>query len=274
MMYVCPDCKGPLQDWHCTNCSVTFGERAGVRELLSRAPRFASAHTIGGVYDSIYTHRSQVWEDQGRTPQFIAYFADLAAACSTGRLLEIGCGEGFLLEKLRGSEKVAIDVSAEALQRAHARSGAQVSVALAERLPFASKSFDLIVTVGVMEHFLDDRAATEEIGRVLKDAGWYLALIHVQRTARQKALQKLHEYVYPHFRPRALLRWIGSKLHRPIQQPIQNDYTTASARALLEGRGFEVVRVISRALQPTAPLIGPHVIIYISRRRAELARAA
>jgi SAM-dependent methyltransferase len=253
---------------------VTFGERSGVRELLSRAPSFASAHTIGNVYDDIYTHRAQVWEDQGRTPQFISYFAELAASCSAGRLLEIGCGEGFLLEKLRALEKVAIDISAAALRRAHARTGAHVSVALAERLPFASKYFDLVVTVGVMEHFLDDGAATAEIARALKDDGWYLALIHVQRTAQQKAVQKLREYFYPRFRPRALLRWLGSKLHKPIQQPIQNDYTVESARALLETHGFEVVRVVARANEPEAPLVGPHVVIYMGRRRAALTTTA
>lgn len=273
-MYVCPDCKGQLRDWHCKNCGVTFGERSGVRELLSREARFASAPVIGGVYDDIYTRRSQVWEDQGRTPEFIAYFTDLAATCSAGRLLEIGCGEGFLLEQLRAAEKFAIDVSAEALRRTQARTGARVSVALAERLPFADHAFDLIVSVGVMEHFLDDRAATAEIWRVLKDGGWYLALIHVQRTTRDKALQKLREYVYPHFRPLALLRWVGGKLHRPIQQPIQNDYTTESARILLEAQGFEVVRIISRSSEPAAPLVGPHVIIYVGRRRTALARAA
>jgi SAM-dependent methyltransferase len=269
-MYVCPDCKGQLHDWHCANCGVTFGERSGVRELLSRETRFAGARAIGEAYDNIYTHRSQVWEDQGRTPEFIGYFAELAAACSAGVVLEIGCGEGFLLEKLRATDKVAIDISAAALRRAQARTGAQVSVALAERLPFPSQTFDLIVTIGVMEHFLDDRAATAEIGRVLKDGGWYLALIHVQRTAQQKAAQKLREYVYPRFRPLALLRWVGSKLHRPIQQPIQNDYTLESARALLEAQGFEVVRMISRSLEPAAPLVGPHVVIYMSRRLGAL----
>lgn len=266
-MYVCPDCKGPLSDWNCKTCGVAFGTRSGVRELLSRESRFANAANIASTYDAIYAHRSQVWEDQGRTPQFIRYFADLAAGCSTGRLLEVGCGEGYLLEKLRASEKVAVDISAEALQRAQGRTGAQVSVALAERLPFASESFDLVVSVGVMEHFLDDLQATEEICRVLEPAAYYIVLIHVQRTVQQKAAQKVREYFYPAFRPAAFVRWLGSKLHRPIEQPIQHDYTPESVRTLLQGAGFDVIRVISHASEPTAPLVGPHVVIYVCRKR-------
>jgi SAM-dependent methyltransferase len=266
-MYVCPDCKGPLNDWRCKNCGVAFGTRGGVREFLSRESRFAGAADIGSTYDDIYARRSQVWEDQGRTPQFMGYFAELSAACSTGRLLEIGCGEGYLLEQLRASEKVAVDISAEALQRAQARTRANVSVALAERLPFASGSFDIVVSVGVMEHFIDDRQATREICRVLKPSAHYVALIHVKRTVKQKAAQKLREYFYPHFRPGAFVRWLGSKLHRPIQQPIQHDYTPLSARALLKAAGFDVIRMVSQASDPTAPLIGPHVAIYVCSKR-------
>jgi len=266
-MYVCPDCKGPLNDWHCKIFGVAFGTRGGVREFLSRESLFAGAADIGSTYDDIYARRSQVWEDQGRTPQFVRYFADLAAGCSTGRLLEVGCGEGFLLEQLRASEKLAVDISAEALQRAQARTSAQVSVALAERLPFPSSSFDIVASVGVMEHFLDDHQATQEICRVLKPSGHYIALIHVERTVQQKAAQKVREYFYPEFRPAAFVRWLGSKLHRPIQQPIQHDYTPASARGLLETAGFDVIRMISPTSEPTAPLVGPHVVIYVCRKR-------
>ncbi len=270
-MYVCPDCKGALHDWQCETCGVAFGMRGGVRELLSRESRFAGAADIASTYDDIYAHRSQVWEDQGRTPQFIRYFADLASGCSAGRLLEVGCGEGYLLEQLRASGKVAVDISAEALQRAEVRTGAQVSVALAERLPFASGSFDIVVSVGVMEHFLDDHQATQEICRVLKPSAHYIALIHVERTVQQKVKQKVREYFYPDLRPAAFMRWLGGKLHRRIQQPIQHDYTPASARALLETAGFNVIRMISQTSDPTAPLVGPHVLIYVCRKRGAIA---
>jgi len=247
--------------------SCKVGIRAGVREFLSRDPRFASAAQISSAYDGIYTRRSQVWEDQGRTLQFISYFSELAASCSTGRLLEIGCGEGYLLAQLRAAEKVAVDISAEALSKAGPRTGADCSVALAERLPFATESFDIVVSVGVMEHFLDDLRASAEICRVLKPSGWYLALIHVKQSYGQKVGQKLREYIYPSFRPLALVRWLSSKVYRPVYQPIQHGYTPTSARACLAAGGFDVTRTISTATEAAAPLAGPHVVIYVARKR-------
>jgi len=267
-MYVCPDCKSLLVDWHCSACNARFGTHAGVRELLSRDPRFASVAQISSTYDDIYAHRSGVWVDQGRTPQFIHYFSELAASYSTGRLLEVGCGEGYLLSQLRAAEKVAVDISAEALSKAGPRAGADCSVALAERLPFTRESFDIVVSVGVMEHFLDDLQATAEICRVLKPSGWYIALIHVKRSAAQKVAQKLREYVYPSFRPLALVRWFGGSVFRPRQQPIQRNYTPTCASACLMAGGFEVIRIISTANEPLAPLVGPHVVIYVARKRA------
>jgi SAM-dependent methyltransferase len=223
---------------------------------------------ISSTYDGIYARRSEVWEDQGRTPQFMRYFSDLAAGCSTSRLLEIGCGEGYLLAQLRAAEKVAVDISAEALAKAGPRAGAACSVALAERLPFAAESFEIVVSVGVMEHFLDDLQATAEICRVLKPSGWYIALVHVKQSSVRKVAQKLREYIYPSFRPLALVRWFGGKVIRPIHQPIQRGYTTTSASACLMAGGLDIIRVISTATEPAVPLVGPHVVIYVTRKRA------
>src|SRR5689334_3728126 len=132
-MYACPDCKNPLNNLSCSNCGVLFETRQGIPELFSRDSRFAAARDIGAKYDDIYTHRTDVWGDQGRTPEFIAYFSQTAAALSTGKLLEIGCGEGFLLTALRASDKTAIDISAKALEKAQQKTQAQCAIALAER---------------------------------------------------------------------------------------------------------------------------------------------
>ena len=262
-MYICPDCKGPLQALYCANCKVQFAIEQEIPDLRSRDPRFASVREISSTYDDIYTRRTQVWEDQGRTPEFIRYFSDLVGPVE--RLLEIGCGEGILLTALNGRQKTAVDISGAALRKARAASGADCSVALAERLPFADGSFDAVVSVGVMEHFLDDRAASAEIRRVLKPGGRYLALIHLRRTTGEKALQKVREFFFPRPRPIALLRWVFGKVHKPIHQPIQRGYTAESGKQCIESVGLRVERVISNQSDPSAPLIGPHVVIYVAR---------
>ncbi len=85
--------------------------------LLPRDARFDAAREIAGAYDSIYTGRSDVWEDQGRTPELIRYFATLLVEFSPRRILEVGCGEGALLAAVQADEKFGTDLSAQALGR-------------------------------------------------------------------------------------------------------------------------------------------------------------
>src|SRR5262249_47196970 len=113
----------------------------------------------------------------GRADSFQEYFAGLVSAVPHARLLEIGCGEGILLAALPGTGKHGIDPSIHALQRARLRSNAELAVARCEQLPFPSAGLDVVVAVGVMEHFEDVDAATAEIARVLAPGGHYIALI-------------------------------------------------------------------------------------------------
>ncbi len=266
-MYVCPDCKTPLKSLRCDPCGRQYGQVDGIPILVSHDSRFQAVYGIREIYDDIYHHHSNAWENQGRTAALIRYFSQLLAPLSARKMLEIGCGEGFCLAAARADEKWAIDLSAGALQRARVRNpGAHLSVALAERLPFPSESFGLVTSIGVMEHFLDDRQASREILRVLEPGGYYAALIHVDMGFRELLAQKLAEYLFPHFRPLRLIRYLWGKVWRPIHQPIQNRYTVEGARACLAECGFRDINDISRRTHPDVPLVGPHVIIYIGRK--------
>jgi ubiquinone/menaquinone biosynthesis C-methylase UbiE len=113
---------------------------------------------------------------------------------------------------------------------------------------------------------LDDRAASREIHRVLKPGGRYVALIHVRRNFRERVAQKFSEYVFPRFRPVALGKYVVKKTVRPIEQPIQRQYTVGEGQACLEESGFRVGRVMSKETDPEARLIGPHVVIYVAEK--------
>jgi SAM-dependent methyltransferase len=280
-MLVCPDCKTSLEiqrfdksesdepifeKLFCRRCQRGYDIVDQIPVLLSKDAGYEQASKIGSVYDDVYTNRSRVWEDQGRTPEFLSYFADLAARLSTGKVLEIGCGEGLLLSRIRANQIAAIDLSSQALRKARERVSAVCCVALAERLPFASSSFDLVLAVGVMEHFLNDRDATNEIWRVLRPGGHYLTLIHVHMSVAETIRQKVREYLYPRVRPSALAKWIASKVVQPILQPIQRPYTRQSAQVCLEQSGLVVEDVISKRTHTDAPLIGPHVLAFVAHK--------
>ena len=266
--YVCPDCKTRLEGLHCTKCSREYAQRDGIPILLSGDPRFQPAVEISRSYDSIYREHHNAWQSQGRTPAFIEYFSSLLKRFPCSRYLEIGCGEGFLLSALDHGGKFAIDLSTQAIKAARTRAQAQFSVALAERLPFPDGRFDLVASVGVMEHFLDIKEATQEIRRVLKPGGHYVALTHVEFPLAEKLGQKIREYVFPVPRPARFARWLRAKL-TPIEYPqqvIQHRYTIRSAASSLEENGLRVLDIVHTRKDPRVPLISPQVIIYIAQK--------
>ena len=265
-VYVCPNCKTPLVDLYCASCAHQYELSNGFPKLMWNDAQYESTPEIIDAYDSIYSDHSGVWENQGRSREFIQYFAGLLRRYDARRLLEVGCGEGVLLAALAGSDLYGTELSTKALERARTNVSANLCIALGERLPFCDQYFDLIASVGVMEHFLDDRAASREICRVLKDGGHYVVLIHVHLTAWQSVRQKISEYVYPRPHPILLGKWLLGKLYRPIRQPVQNNYAMADARACLEQSGFSVEEVIHKGNTKDAPLIGPHVVIYVCRK--------
>lgn len=265
-MYVCPTCKATLDAWRCTRCQHSYTLSNGFPVLLPKDTPFSGAMEAVEAYEDIYTHHSNVWENQGRTPEFLTYFSGLLREHSKGRLLEVGCGEGLLLSQINAEQKVGTELSVQALVKTQARTAAQLCIALGEHLPFADGSFDLVTSVGVMEHFIDDRAASAEIRRVLRDQGHYVMLIHVHLTAWQRAQQKVAEYLFPRPRPLRLLKWLVGKFYKPVHQPVQNTYTIETATACLQAAGLRVQKLIHRQNSPAAPLIGPHVVIFVCEK--------
>ena len=95
----------------------------------------------------------------------------------TGRVLDLGCGHGsnsrVLFADRPDLDVVGLDVSAKAIAGyLEVRPGL---VGDAEHLPFASASFDLVVSDDVIEHLVDTDSYAREIHRVLRPGG-HLAL--------------------------------------------------------------------------------------------------
>ncbi|MBA2116425.1 bifunctional 2-polyprenyl-6-hydroxyphenol methylase/3-demethylubiquinol 3-O-methyltransferase UbiG [Bremerella alba] len=96
------------------------------------------------------------------------------------RVLDVGCGGGFLTEEFakRGCEVVGVDPSAESIEvaRAHAiQSGLDITyhVGYAEHLPCDDASFDVICCCDVLEHVQDLEQVIADATRVLKPDGVY-----------------------------------------------------------------------------------------------------
>jgi len=107
--------------------------------------------------------------------------ADLALLTlpTPSRVLDIGCGTGYLLRTLAGrcpsAEKFdGIDPAPSMIQVATSSSSdgrLQFAAGVAEHLPFADDAFDLVVTTTSFDHWSDQQAGLRECARVLQPGG-------------------------------------------------------------------------------------------------------
>ena len=124
----------------------------------------------------------------GRLHQQIAdRTADLAltAAPAPQRILDVGCGTGYLLRQLADRCPEAVELTgvdpAPAMIAAARAAAARAAAAgerlrwleaAAEELPFPEGSFDLVVSTTSFDHWADQRAGLGECARVLAPGGW------------------------------------------------------------------------------------------------------
>jgi ubiquinone/menaquinone biosynthesis C-methylase UbiE len=137
-------------------------------------------HAHSSYWKDIYAHggvQAEIYRD--RQSISLAWIDELALAPGS-RVLEIGCGAGFLSVALanRGLRVHAID-SAEAmveLARSHAQASGtagllSVEIGDAYALPFEDEAFDLVVALGVVPWLVQPELAIREMARVTVPGG-------------------------------------------------------------------------------------------------------
>lgn len=96
------------------------------------------------------------------------------------RVLDIGCGKGYLLYDLTqvvpGIEITGIDVSRYALRNAKEEVRSRLRLGSAVRIPFPNKSFDFVVSINVLHNLYnyDLFKALKEIERVCRGNKKYI----------------------------------------------------------------------------------------------------
>jgi len=118
---------------------------------------------------------------QGVTPDSLlalheAGYRAVLERIGTGRILDVGCGQGFESARFLGPgrEVVGADYSPEAVRTASARygpEGLRVAQMDATALGFRTASFDGACSSHLIEHFRDPEPHVAELARVLKPAG-------------------------------------------------------------------------------------------------------
>jgi trans-aconitate methyltransferase len=165
---------------------------------------------------------------------------ELLAPRAGERILDLGCGDGALTEKLvaAGAEVVAVDASEKQVAAARAR-GLDARVARAEALPFAAE-FDAVFSNAALHWMRDADAVLASVHRALLPGGRFVAEmggagnVAAIRGALAEALDR---------------RGIDGRALDLLFLPTAEEY-----RARLETHGF-AVRTIALFARPT-PLPG------------------
>ena len=96
------------------------------------------------------------------------------------RVLDVACGLGQWLGLLHsmGAGIDGVDISEQAVATCRARfPDGRFQQSVAEELPYADGSFDLVTCMGSLEHFVDKPAALREMVRVAKADASFLILV-------------------------------------------------------------------------------------------------
>jgi SAM-dependent methyltransferase len=128
----------------------------------------------------------------------------------SGRLLELGCGDGRLLAELRGDFDVTgIDISEYAVARARQRlPGAHLLVGdVADCDPEAH--FDVVVAFNVLEHLPDPRTLMMRVGEMLSEGGRFVfAVPNKHGTVGSALVRLMNRMDHTHISTYSRERWL------------------------------------------------------------------
>ena len=108
------------------------------------------------------------------------------------KMLEVGCGDGTMLNLLvaSGIDARGVDASSSGIERcAAAGLRARCLDVSVDGLPFGDDEFDMVVSLETLEHLMNPYYALQEVRRVLSPGGRFLCSVPNPLTG--------HPYLYP-----------------------------------------------------------------------------
>jgi len=146
----------------------------------------------------------------------------------SGLLVDLGCGQGALLERIDG-ERLGIDRSGQDLRALGARSPEvrRVEADLNEALPLGDASADVCVMLDALPYLASPRGFLAEVRRVLRAGGYFVVSVpNARQITRLLALARGGTISL-------------SRVEAPYEPGQRHLFSDRSLRALLEQSGFD-----------------------------------
>ncbi|MHB8242449.1 MAG: class I SAM-dependent methyltransferase [Solirubrobacteraceae bacterium] len=127
----------------------------------------------------LQTHQAedQHWWYRGRRTVLDVVIAGLGLP-EGARILDAGCGSGRnMVELARYGSVTGIELSETSVALARNRNAGEVVAGSVLEMPFADESFDLVVSLDVIEHLEDDLGALRELRRTVAPGGSLLVTV-------------------------------------------------------------------------------------------------
>jgi len=157
------------------------------------------------------------------------------------RILDAGCGSGRnMVELARFGTVTGVELSDTSVELARARNSGDVVEGSVLEMPFAADSFDLAVSLDVIEHLEDDLAALRELRRTVAPGGLLLVTVPAYQW-----LWSGHDVINHHHR-----RYTRRTLQRVAEQAGWSQVRTTYFNSLLLPAAI-VLRVLDRFSRKT-----------------------
>lgn len=122
-------------------------------------------------------HKKRIQNDDECNKRQKMYEIDrdfLLEVISEGKILDIGCGGGFFLDKFDSKkwDRKGVEIDKDTVKFGKENFGVDIELWDSKTIPFADNFFDAIMFRGSFEHIVDPDIVVKEVKRVLKPNGF------------------------------------------------------------------------------------------------------
>jgi SAM-dependent methyltransferase len=145
----------------------------GTPDVVDPAPAALLPLDLQNTYRARYSAMRPGWRSSGDQLEALVR----GYVTSEASVLDLGCGRGGVVELFWRDVKLAVGLDPDLPSlTGHRAAGMPILRGVGERLPFAGESFDLVVSVWVLEHVKDPLKVFSEVRRVLRTGGHFVFL--------------------------------------------------------------------------------------------------